>query len=57
MLDTDDVIVAVKAKHLCVSSRGIKDKIAQPPIEYGGVFNDENMRGEFLIFSIINPKS
>ena len=56
MLDTDDVIVVVKAKHLCVSSRGIKDKDSSTTtIEYGGVFNDENMRGEF--FDLLKNKS
>jgi GTP cyclohydrolase I len=26
VLDTEDVIVVMEAKHLCVSSRGIKDE-------------------------------
>ena len=56
MLDTDDVIVVVQAKHLCVSSRGIKDKDSSTTtIEYGGVFNDENIRGEF--FDLLKNKS
>ncbi|MEO0901928.1 MAG: GTP cyclohydrolase I FolE, partial [Bacteroidota bacterium] len=36
-LETEDVIVIVHAKHLCVSSRGIKDKESfTTTIEYGG---------------------
>ncbi|MEL6916916.1 MAG: GTP cyclohydrolase I FolE [Bacteroidota bacterium] len=47
-LDTKDVIVLVHAKHLCVSSRGIKDKeSATTTLEYGGVFADEDRRNEF----------
>lgn len=48
-LETDDVIVVVNAKHLCVSARGIKDKESfTTTIEYGGCFNDEKYRNEFL---------
>jgi GTP cyclohydrolase I len=48
-LATDDVIVMVSAKHLCVSSRGIKDKSSfTTTIEYGGVFNEVAARSEFL---------
>lgn len=48
-LETDDVIVVVNAKHLCVSARGIKDKESfTTTIEYGGCFNDEKHRNEFL---------
>ncbi|MEO1012128.1 MAG: GTP cyclohydrolase I FolE [Bacteroidota bacterium] len=47
-LDTEDVIVMVHARHLCVSSRGIKDKeSATTTLEYGGVFVDEDRRNEF----------
>ena len=47
-LDTQDVIVIVHAKHLCVSSRGIKDKESfTTTVEYGGKFEDENLRNEF----------
>jgi GTP cyclohydrolase I len=49
ILDTEDVIVMVSAKHLCVSSRGIKDKSSfTTSLEYGGCFNDEKIRNEFL---------
>lgn len=48
-LETNDVIVAISAKHLCVSSRGIKDKNSfTTTIEYGGCFEDETIRNEFL---------
>lgn len=48
-LDTEDVIVIVKAKHLCVSSRGIKDKNSfTTTIEYGGQFMESSVRNEFL---------
>ncbi|MEM9648006.1 MAG: GTP cyclohydrolase I FolE [Bacteroidota bacterium] len=48
-LGTEDVIVVVHAKHLCVSSRGIKDKeSATTTVEYGGVFADEKRRSEFF---------
>ncbi|UOY06327.1 GTP cyclohydrolase I FolE [Muricauda sp. SCSIO 64092] len=47
-LETDDVIVMVHAKHLCVSSRGIKDKDSfTTTVEYGGKFTNENSRNEF----------
>ncbi|TPN82848.1 GTP cyclohydrolase I FolE [Aquimarina algicola] len=52
-LGTDDVIVVVNAKHLCVSSRGIKDKNSfTTTVEYGGQFTEPSIRNEF--FDIIN---
>ena len=54
-LETDDVIVVINAKHLCVSSRGIKDKNSfTTTTEYGGVFEDINYRNEF--FGSLSPK-
>lgn len=48
-LGTKDVIVLVVAKHLCVSSRGIKDKESfTTTIEFGGCFENEERRKEFL---------
>ena len=48
-LETNDVIVMVSAKHLCVSSRGIKDKNSfTTTIEYGGCFENEQTKNEFL---------
>ena len=44
-LETDDIIVVINAKHLCVSSRGIKDKNSfTTTTEYGGVFEDINYK-------------
>ncbi len=52
-LDTKDVIVMISAKHLCVSSRGIKDKDSfTTSIEYGGCFESKENRDEFL--NVIN---
>ena len=54
-LETDDVIVMITAKHLCVSSRGIKDKSSYTTtIEYGGEFNDVDKRNEF--FNCLNQE-
>ena len=40
ILQTDDVAVIIDAKHLCVSSRGIKDDTSATVTSYyGGVFN------------------
>ncbi|SHI55801.1 GTP cyclohydrolase I [Mesonia phycicola] len=53
ILETEDVIVMICAKHLCVSSRGIKDKNSSTTtIEYGGVFEKEDIRNNF--FKIID---
>ena len=55
VLDTKDVIVSVTAKHLCVSSRGIKDqKSLTTTLEYGGCFSETATRNEFL--KIITPQ-
>lgn len=55
-LETKDVIVVISAKHLCVSSRGIKDKNSfTTTLEYGGCFNKKSIRNEFL--SIINQQT
>ncbi|SDF03687.1 GTP cyclohydrolase I FolE [Cellulophaga baltica] len=49
ILDTRDVIVSVTAKHLYVSSRGIKDQSSfTTTLEYGGCFSDSDTRNEFL---------
>lgn len=48
-LETQDVIVMVTAKHLCVSSRGIKDKSSfTTTLEYGGCFVHEQTRNDFF---------
>ncbi|WP_299799720.1 GTP cyclohydrolase I FolE [uncultured Maribacter sp.] len=49
VLDTEDVIVFVTAKHLCVSSRGIKDQSSfTTTLDYGGCFSESATRNEFL---------
>lgn len=49
VLKTKSVIVMISAKHLCVSSRGIKDKNSfTTSLEYGGQFEDKGCRDEFL---------
>ncbi|WP_353778378.1 GTP cyclohydrolase I FolE [Winogradskyella sp. 3972H.M.0a.05] len=56
VLETEDVIVMISAKHLCVSSRGIKDKSSfTTTLEYGGSFENKTTRGEFL--NIINSQN
>ncbi len=40
ILETEDVAVIIDAKHLCVSSRGIKDETSATVTSYyGGIFN------------------
>lgn len=54
-LNTKNVIVVLNAKHLCVSSRGIKDKDSSTTtIEFGGCFDDLSTRNEF--FQILKNK-
>jgi GTP cyclohydrolase I len=48
-LKTKSVIVVVDAEHLCVSTRGIRDKSSSTiTLEYGGEFNHENQKNTFL---------
>ena len=48
-LNTEDIIIVISAKHLCVSSRGIKDKSSfTTTMEYSGGFNDVKYRKEFF---------
>lgn len=48
-LHTKDIIVVVHAKHLCVSSRGIKDKSSHTTtMEYSGKFKQTEYRNEFI---------
>ena len=49
ILGTDDVAVMIDAKHLCVSSRGVKDDTSTTITSYyGGKFQEEATRAEFL---------
>jgi GTP cyclohydrolase I len=48
VLDTENVMVVIDAKHLCVTSRGIQDDSCSTITEmYGGDFNVYNKRNEF----------
>ncbi len=48
-LRSEDVIVVVDAEHLCISTRGIKDRTSSTvTMEYGGIFNEPQKRDEFL---------
>ena len=49
ILDTEDVAVVIDAKHLCVSSRGIKDDTSTTTTSYySGAFKTEPTKKEFL---------
>jgi len=49
ILETNSVAVWIDAKHLCVSSRGIKDNASSTITSfYGGKFEDNEIRNEFL---------
>lgn len=49
VLHTNDVAVLIEARHLCVSSRGIKDNSASTVTSYyDGRFNEPGLRNEFL---------
>lgn len=49
VLGTDDVAVVIDAKHLCVSSRGVKDESSSTVTAfYSGAFKDEAKKAEFL---------
>ncbi|MFM6948631.1 MAG: GTP cyclohydrolase I FolE [Aquirufa sp.] len=53
VLETEHVAVYIDAKHLCVSSRGVKDDATSTITSfYGGKFQEENTKKEF--FSSIN---
>jgi GTP cyclohydrolase I len=48
LLDTEDIAVVIDAKHLCVSSRGIKDDTSRTVTTcYGGIFNLPRKVAEF----------
>lgn len=55
VLETENVIVVMEAKHLCVSSRGIKDESSfTSTIQYGGIFNEKENRNDF--FNMVNKE-
>ncbi len=48
-LNTENVIVVMEAKHLCVSSRGIKHTDSfTSTIQYAGIFNEKENRDDFF---------
>ncbi|GGB84279.1 GTP cyclohydrolase 1 [Dyadobacter sediminis] len=50
-LKTEDVAVVIDAQHMCVQSRGIRDSGSSTVTAfYGGKFQDENTRKEFLSY-------
>jgi len=49
VLGTESVAVFIDAKHLCVSSRGIKDESSSTvTVFYGGEFKKDSVKNEFL---------
>ncbi len=49
VLETEHVAVYIDAKHLCVSSRGVKDDATSTITSfYGGKFQEENTKKEFF---------
>lgn len=55
VLQTQDVAIMMDAKHLCVSSRGIKDDSSSTITGfYGGKFQEELTKMEFLKYIDIN---
>lgn len=54
-LNTENVIVVMEGKHLCVSSRGIKHENSfTSTVQYGGIFNEKDYRNDF--FSLIKSE-
>ncbi len=48
-LNTEDVAVVIDTKHMCVTTRGIKDhESSTVTMEYSGKFQEEDVRKEFL---------
>lgn len=57
VLGTEDVACVIDAKHLCVNSRGIRDiESSTVTSEYGGRFNEEQFRREFLDYIQLDTK-
>ena len=55
VLQTQDVAVMMDAKHLCVSSRGVKDDSSNTITSFfGGKFQEEKRKMEFLKYIDIN---
>jgi GTP cyclohydrolase I len=57
ILNTNDVAVLIDAKHLCVASRGVEDDTSSTVTAfYGGAFNDEDKKTEFLKYLNLETK-
>ena len=57
VLQTQDVAVMMDAKHLCVSSRGVKDDSSNTITNFfGGKFQEENTKLEFLKYIEMNDE-
>lgn len=55
ILETEDVAVVIDAKHMCVASRGVKDKESSTVTTfYSGKFKNDFTRSEFLKY--VNTK-
>ena len=55
ILGAADVAVLIDAKHLCVSSRGVKDDTSSTITAfYGGAFEEEATKNEFLKYLELN---
>ena len=55
VLQTQDVAIMMDAKHLCVSSRGVKDDSSNTITSFfGGKFQDEQTKMEFLKYIEMN---
>lgn len=49
VLKTEDVVVYIEAKHMCVQMRGVEHEHSDTiTVEYSGKFLNENTRAEFL---------
>lgn len=57
ILETDDVAVVMDASHMCVSSRGVNDTNSRTGTAFfGGKFNDQNVKKEFLNYINSNAR-
>lgn len=55
VLETDDIGIVIRAKHLCVSARGVEDTNARAiTSKLGGRFRDAELRAEFM--SLVNSR-
>ncbi len=56
-LETDDVAVFIDSKHLCVSTRGIKDTTSSTiTAEYRGAFKNEDTKQKFIDYIRTNTE-